>query len=531
MRKTKKQAGITLIALIVTIVILLILAEITIGILTGENGLIKQSQNAKTQTEISEEKEVLNTATVKAMAKDRYGNLIQENLQEALDKITGEGKTEVADTGENLEVCFLESKRYYEVDQDGNVGNYQEIIEDKSPGDITKDKEGNTLAGTQENPYEIWCIEDLVEFSNKVNNGTTYRGFYIELKRDLNFKSTFSYNDYKTKDYGDINGDTITEDLKTELTKTEEECNGFTPIGIGSNYVFNGIFDGNNKTIKNIYIKNTKAGLFGVEGKYETTIKNLRVTGKIIATGDDGVAGGICAIFGRGLIENCYNYASIYALGNRSNTGGIIGTTNDKNYGQATINNCKNFGRINGNATSDGWSGTGGIVGYIYGSEPIIINCYNEGEIKDPIQSGGIIGTNNIGGTTIYNCYNAGTIISDENQKSESGGIAGNLTWRQIAIINCYNVGTLKGKSIGGIVGSGNISDELLTVSSTFFLSTVANKGMSNKTIEASSLSEEELKSKDFVDTLNEFIETSTEIDTINWNKWKYVENEYPSFQ
>ena len=54
---------------------------------------------------------------------------------------------------------------------------------------------------------------------------------------------------------------------------------------------------------------------------------------------------------------------------------------------------------------------------------------------------------------------------------------------------------------------------------------------MSNKTIEASSLSEEELKSKDFVDTLNEFIETSTEIDTINWNKWKYVENEYPSFQ
>ena len=41
MRKTKKQAGITLIALIVTIVILLILAGISIGILTGDNGLIK----------------------------------------------------------------------------------------------------------------------------------------------------------------------------------------------------------------------------------------------------------------------------------------------------------------------------------------------------------------------------------------------------------------------------------------------------------------------------------------------------------
>ena len=38
----------------------------------------------------------------------------------------------------------------------GNLG--IEIIEDKTPGDITKDKEGNTLAGTQENPYEIWLF-------------------------------------------------------------------------------------------------------------------------------------------------------------------------------------------------------------------------------------------------------------------------------------------------------------------------------------------------------------------------------------
>ena len=547
MRKTKKQAGIstrhkpsviaksktaglTLIALAITIIILLILAGISIGVLAGENGLIKQSQNAKTQTEIAEEKEILDTATVKAMAKDRYGNLIQENLQEALDKIAGEGKAEVADAGENLEVCFLESKRYYEVDQDGNVGNYQEIIEDKTPGDITKDKEGNTLAGTQENPYEIWCIEDLVEFSNKVNNGSTYKGLYIELKRDLNFKSTFSYNDYKAKEYGDINGDTIIEDLKTELTKTEEECSGFIPIGISSNIGFAGIFNGNDKTIKNIYIKNTSAGLFICKSFYETTIKNLRVTGKIVATGDNGAAGGICSVFYRGVIENCHNYASIYALGKSSYTGGIIGTLYDRNNGQASINNCKNIGNISGNATTIGWSGTGGIIGYIYGSNPIIMNCYNEGKINDQIQSGGIIGEN-VFTTTIYNCYNAGKIIADENQTSLSGGIVGYLCWNKISIINCYNVGTLRGKSIGGIIGSGNISYELLTVNSTYFLNAIADEGMSNKTIEASSLSEEELKSKNFVDTLNEFIEISTEIDTSNWNKWKYVENEYPSLQ
>ena len=47
MRKTKRQAGITLIALIVTIVILLILVGISIGILTGENGLIKNTRKCK----------------------------------------------------------------------------------------------------------------------------------------------------------------------------------------------------------------------------------------------------------------------------------------------------------------------------------------------------------------------------------------------------------------------------------------------------------------------------------------------------
>ena len=43
----KKQRGITLIALIITIIILLILAGITIVALTGDNGIIKQANDAK----------------------------------------------------------------------------------------------------------------------------------------------------------------------------------------------------------------------------------------------------------------------------------------------------------------------------------------------------------------------------------------------------------------------------------------------------------------------------------------------------
>ena len=43
----KKERGITLIALIVTIVILLILSGVSIAILTGKNGVINQAKDAK----------------------------------------------------------------------------------------------------------------------------------------------------------------------------------------------------------------------------------------------------------------------------------------------------------------------------------------------------------------------------------------------------------------------------------------------------------------------------------------------------
>ena len=42
LRKTRKEKGITLVALVVTIVILLILAGITIASLTGDNGSIME---------------------------------------------------------------------------------------------------------------------------------------------------------------------------------------------------------------------------------------------------------------------------------------------------------------------------------------------------------------------------------------------------------------------------------------------------------------------------------------------------------
>ena len=65
------QKGITLVALVVTIVVLLILASITIGAVTSENGILRNANDAKEQIEIAEEKEIVGRATIQAMGNNK----------------------------------------------------------------------------------------------------------------------------------------------------------------------------------------------------------------------------------------------------------------------------------------------------------------------------------------------------------------------------------------------------------------------------------------------------------------------------
>ncbi len=59
MKKIDRRRGVTLIALVVTIVILLIVASVSIVTLTGENSIIKQSIGAKDATDLATEKEAI----------------------------------------------------------------------------------------------------------------------------------------------------------------------------------------------------------------------------------------------------------------------------------------------------------------------------------------------------------------------------------------------------------------------------------------------------------------------------------------
>ncbi len=53
----RKEKGITLIALVITIIVLLILAGVSIAMITGQNGILTQAQNAKNRTEEAQAEE------------------------------------------------------------------------------------------------------------------------------------------------------------------------------------------------------------------------------------------------------------------------------------------------------------------------------------------------------------------------------------------------------------------------------------------------------------------------------------------
>ena len=81
----KKSKGITLVALVITIIILLILSGITIATLMGDNGLINKTKDAKIKTEIAGIKEEIQTDILGKQAENN-GNISDDSLKEILEK-------------------------------------------------------------------------------------------------------------------------------------------------------------------------------------------------------------------------------------------------------------------------------------------------------------------------------------------------------------------------------------------------------------------------------------------------------------
>lgn len=114
------NSGITLIALVITITILLVLAGVSIVSLTGDNGLIKRAGAAKEATEKAQEEEILQEASIKVIGKSQTGDVEKDLLELELDQYTQIDSIGEDANGNGIIVAF-KSGRTYLVDKEGNV--------------------------------------------------------------------------------------------------------------------------------------------------------------------------------------------------------------------------------------------------------------------------------------------------------------------------------------------------------------------------------------------------------------------------
>ena len=94
--KTQNNNGITLIALVITIIVLLILAGVSIATLTGKNGILTQSENAKTETTKAEARERIQLETAAS-----FDNTGKYNVDRAIEKLKNNAKIPASDITKN----------------------------------------------------------------------------------------------------------------------------------------------------------------------------------------------------------------------------------------------------------------------------------------------------------------------------------------------------------------------------------------------------------------------------------------------
>ena len=271
--------------------------------------------------------------------------------------------------------------------------------------------------GKTGNPYIITKAEELAWFRDQVNSGNNF----ICAK---------------------ISDDVEVIDMSTVCHAADESQNleelSWKPIGKNDyGYQYRGTFDGNRKTITNLYINASQnnVGLFGYT--MEGTIKNLTFeyanvtntktyTGILVGYANNSnlqnikisntcqikggkETGGIAGDFW-GNAYNCVNYATVQG---KERVGGLLGYCTAK---YSSITTCANYGNVTATGTD-----AGGLVGYFISGT--IQDCANYGDVKGTEHVAGMAGYVNEG--KIQNVFSYGN-VSATNRTQDIGMAFGN---------------------------------------------------------------------------------------------------------
>ena len=248
----------------------------------------------------------------------------------------------------------------------------------------TRPSKGDGKVG---NPYIITKAEELKWFRDEVNRGRNNICAKISDEVDVIDMSTVCHVEDKSQNL---------------------EEKSWEPIGNTSNNSYEGTFDGNYKTITNLYINANQeySGLFGYTG--ESTIKNL--TFEYANVTNTGVFTGILVGYANtSTLQNIKISNTCQMKGGEDYTGGIAGKLLDGN-----AYNCVNY------ATVQGIEDVGGLFGFFAGTGNSITACANYGKVTASSQiAGGLVGDFYSG--TIQDCANYGDVKGTERVAGMAG--------------------------------------------------------------------------------------------------------------
>lgn len=210
----KNNKGITVIVLVITIIVLLILASITIYFLTGENGIVAKAQSAQLKTQESEGIEKVKLAVQSSYNTDSTINTTE--LKDNLNEIKGIDKI----IPESQEITFplniSVNSEEIQIQENGNVSKFEEKkvdifkAEDKVANGLTinltddgvisiKGKATSNSFIKISNGIKVYSNgNDLIEVEKQGNilipSGTKVKEKVTLIKKDVTFNSTKQIN-------------------------------------------------------------------------------------------------------------------------------------------------------------------------------------------------------------------------------------------------------------------------------------------------------------------------------------------------
>ena len=272
----KSSKGVTLIALVITIIVLLILAGVSIAMLTGDNGILTQAKEAKEANIAGTEKEQIQLAMQSLKMKKQADNVstivTADELQNQL--IADGAKNVTVEAGENgsLVVKYADSKNQYTVNQNGEIGeNGQTPGTPDNPGTET----GGTLPSTADTkpflPDGATVVERDLSKGVVIKDSNGNEWTWIEVPKSIYANTTYNGGTAPTSstDYAKIEStmQKYAEAYRGSYTDEwySEEQHGFASAEEYNNH--------KNTMLKSVY----ENGGFYI-GKYEAGTETLRTS-------------------------------------------------------------------------------------------------------------------------------------------------------------------------------------------------------------------------------------------------------------